>query len=892
MVDATAYPLREELLFFPADWRLVRVGPDKRPIGAKWQSEPGLSPDDAIELEQLPPAFGLLSGPQSGCIVLDLDGEGWREDFLERTGHPIEDLPQTIAWTSGKPGRSGRAFAVEDEWWPHLANRRPFVSAAGETLWELRGDRHQAVLIGVHPETGRYRWLDGCSPADIPDPAPAPEWLLELMVVQEIAEAPEAVPREGDADRAVAMLDHIPAAQYCGYDDWLRIGMALHSTDPGLLAAWVKWSSDMAGFNEGECLEKWQSFGKSNRGRPATIASLHFIAKQHGYVEPKRKRERKTKEKAKAVRALDAVPFVGGGNGANGNGNGSNGSNGNGNGNGASKPAPAKDRPFVLLGFNGDDYYYQPKGSGQVTRLTRSGHNPTNLFGIAPIEHWEATYGRYNKDGELIGVSWMQCYSDLMTEQHEVGCYDPSRIRGVGAWWDEGRTVFHLGDRLIVDGVKYSVKEPHASEYIYQRLPKRDGPGAAEPLTDQEGANLAAIAERFHWETETSGVLLAGWTALAPICGALEWRPHVWLNAVAGSGKSSLMDLYVGPLLSDMGFFVLGNTTEAGIRQKLKSDALPIVFDEAESNEKRDTDRMQGVLALARAASSEGRGVTVKGSVASEAMLFNVRSMFMLSSINMALKQGADRSRFSVLMLRIPDKMTSEEKAEHWKSLKADLVGAITPDTGRRLVARMVNLIPQVRESAKVFAAVVAVELDGARVGDQVGTLLAGAWALQRSSVPSEDEARTFLRIYKWGQHGEGGDERGGDQGGCLAAILQSRIRLDREKGSASFTVAELIEKASGSVSDALKGEATAELGRHGILVDCENDSIVVSNTAEGIKRLLRDTQWAGGGWANLLRSLHGAERTEKPVWFPELKTMNRGTRVPKTLMQEAKSPD
>ncbi|MCT0208670.1 PriCT-2 domain-containing protein [Synechococcus sp. CS-1332] len=293
--------LREELIFLPADWRLVRVGPDKRPIGADWQSVPGLSPDDAIELETMPPAWGLLSGPQSGSVVLDLDEDGWREDFAERTGHPIEDLPQTIAWTSTKPGRSGRAFTVDNEWWPHLANRRPFtrpwqegdpIGEQGQkspvTLWELRGDRHQAVIIGAHPETGSYRWLEGCSPQDIPDPAQAPDWLLEHLAVQEVKQAEPYTPQDGDAERAVAMLATIPAEQHSNYDNWLRIGMALHSVDPGLLSNWVDWSRTMAGFDEGECLYKWQSLGKSNRGRPATIASLHHLAKQHGYKVPKR----------------------------------------------------------------------------------------------------------------------------------------------------------------------------------------------------------------------------------------------------------------------------------------------------------------------------------------------------------------------------------------------------------------------------------------------------------------------------------------------------------------------------------------------------------------------------------------------------------------------------
>jgi nucleoid-associated protein YgaU len=33
-------------------------------------------------------------------------------------------------------------------------------------------------------------------------------------------------------------------------------------------------------------------------------------------------------------------------------------------------------------------------------------------------------------------------------------------------------------------------------------------------------------------------MLLAGWIALAPICGAMRWRPHLWLTAAAGAGKA------------------------------------------------------------------------------------------------------------------------------------------------------------------------------------------------------------------------------------------------------------------------------------------------------------------------------------------------------------------
>ncbi|KAF0652401.1 hypothetical protein L107_13870 [Cyanobium sp. Copco_Reservoir_LC18] len=295
---------RADLLALPCDFRMVRVGRDKAPIAGKnWFDHDDFSPDDAAELNgNGPPAWGLKCGPASGgALVLDLDAEGWDESFQRVTGHPITDLPPTISWTSGKRNRSGHVFAVPDEWWPHLKNRQPFTRPWREgdplgkngkpepiTLWELRWDRHQSVIIGAHPETGAYRWLPGCSPQEIPDPAPAPDWLLEALLVQEHPDAAPVEPTADDAGRALAMLAYIDPVAHSTYDAWLRVGMALHHTDPGLLCTWVEWCRPMPAFNEAECLAKWESFGKGHKGRPATIRTLHYLAKQGGYREPKR----------------------------------------------------------------------------------------------------------------------------------------------------------------------------------------------------------------------------------------------------------------------------------------------------------------------------------------------------------------------------------------------------------------------------------------------------------------------------------------------------------------------------------------------------------------------------------------------------------------------------
>ena len=546
--------------------------------------------------------------------------------------------------------------------------------------------------------------------------------------------------------------------------------------------------------------------------------------------------------------------------------------------------------PITCLGFNGDDYFYQSGDSGQVTRVSKTQHSPTPLMALADLRLWEDAFPRRDDDGNITGVAWKEAVNDLFRAQHRVGVYDSGRVRGIGAWYDEGRTVYHLGDRLIVDGCRFPVLSPPESRYLYQRLPHRDGPGDAVPLSDDEGLGLLMLSERFHWERAGSGRLLAGWVALAPICGALDWRPHLWLQAVAGSGKSSTLEMFVAPLLNDMVLRVVGATTEAGIRQTLRSDAIPVVFDESESNQRRDAERIQSVLALARIASSEAEGKTLKGSAGGEATMFNVRSMFMLSSIATALAQGADRSRFTTLSLRIPDSLTAEEKRSHWVALKSDLIESVSRETGRRLQSRMVQLIPVVRQSVEIFAALAAVETDSARTGEQIGTLLAGAWMLQRSVPPTPEEALEFARGADLVAHSKSADEVGGDQRDCLETLLQSRLRVELEHGGTSRTVAELLaivagECSSGAMEPVSPSAAEAELGRYGIRV--EGGFVLFSNTSKGIKKLLQDTPWNSGGWANLLAALPNAKRWGM-TRFRGLASPTRAVGIPRSLMETA----
>ena len=436
-----------------------------------------------------------------------------------------------------------------------------------------------------------------------------------------------------------------------------------------------------------------------------------------------------------------------------------------------------------------------------MLRLARSAHTATHLVALAPLRHWETLYP------SRTGVNWAAVASDLYERSIAAGLFCPERIRGRGAWWDDGRPLLHLGDRLVTPDGEQPITAPFRSRFVYQRMPRLDGPGDVAPLSVQEAAVIVSIANRFRWDVPASGTLLVGWVVLGPICGSLRWRPHIWLTAGAGSGKSAILDRYVTPLLGDFALLVSGSTTEAGLRQSIGSDAVPVVFDEAESNERPDQQRMQGILALARVASSESGAALLKGSPSGEVSRYRVRSMFLLSSIATALKQGADHSRFAQLTLRNPADLPKAEREAHWAGLDRDLERHITPELGRRLIARTVGLIPMIRQAAGVFTRAAARHFDSQRLGDQYGTLLAGAWSLLSDVAPTEAEAELCIASHEWESYSQSTELA--DEQRCLQMILQYPARVESADRTVTRTIGELVELAAHQAHDL---EISAEL--------------------------------------------------------------------------------
>ena len=502
--------------------------------------------------------------------------------------------------------------------------------------------------------------------------------------------------------------------------------------------------------------------------------------------------------------------------------------------------------PFRCLGFDRGSYFYLPTNGGQVLELTASQHTKLNLLNLAPLSWWNEAY----KKGT--GADWDRAADSLISLCMQQGVYDPDRVRGRGAWYDKGRVIVHLGDRLIVDNKEHRICSPPPTNYFYEQAKALDGPDN-KPLTDELATKIRNIAIGFRWEMPVNAYFLLGWTVLAPVCGALDWRPHAWITGAAGTGKTCILKDFLKPLMGGIYQGATGGTTEAGLRGTLCSDAIPVIFDEFEQNDQRDKQIVQNVLALARIASSEG-GKIYKGTTTGGANAFEIRSMFCVSSINVALIQKADVDRFCVLALR-KDTIQKQE----WTAFEAEIKTTITMEIGRQLIARTIQNIPVIRSNAKILARALAITF-GQRYGDQYGTLLAGAWSLSSDGgkLLSIEEALEWIKTLDWESNQL--DPQEADEVKCLDYILNTMVVVDHKR--ISIREIFLAARLGSSIGDE---PADLVLARHGIKY--HEGGLAIANTHSILHGLLRDTPWSGGAHKQALQRVKGAAKVG-PIRF------------------------
>lgn len=524
---------------------------------------------------------------------------------------------------------------------------------------------------------------------------------------------------------------------------------------------------------------------------------------------------------------------------------------------------------IVPLGYDAGDYYLLSNVNPQIQKLSSSAiGSSAGLLRLQPLVYWENMFP--SQKGE--GVSWTKAADFLMEECHRRGVFKPDRVRGRGVWTDQNRTVYHMGDKLWVAGEEMPLhRNKLASKYIYE-MSEAMPPVHSNPLTIEDCHVLLEACELIRWRREQSFMFFAGWLAIAPIGGALSWRPHVWLTGPSGSGKSYVLQEIVSPLFQGFAQFFRGQTTEAGIRQKCGRSTMPVIFDEFETNDEKSSERIKSILELARQASSDSDGIVAKGTVSGDAMEFRPQFSMLVASVRTNLVHEEDENRFAVLDLRrgIPGESNFDRLQE--------IVRQLGPEYGRRLFARSLKLAPVIRQSAEVFRDAIA-EKFPMRIGQQYGTLLAGTWSLTHDTPVSLEEAKDVLGAIDLKNLQDTAERN--DELECLDYLMDKVIR--GESGGVHFeaSIRELIARHDAQGNYGIGPHYLDALERIGITRS--GDLICLQRGHRSIGEFFKGSKWAANYGKHLAR-LDGAIPSEVKM-FKTTRVRTRCVCVPISLV-------
>lgn len=208
----------------------------------------------------------------SGTCAIDVDNWQGAEGFLAQHGINLQalfDAPDAVQISSGRSGRGKLVYRLDTPL-HHLS-----INKSLELRCQARTGRTiQDVLPPtIHPDTGKpYQWIGDWRKVP-PIPSPLLALWQKLLAPEKDRERLDIRPTAKATELRDLLARRDPN---CGYDEWLRIGMACHhetgGSDEGL-AIWDEWSANGEKYSGlADLRSHWASFGRS--ATPITADSL------------------------------------------------------------------------------------------------------------------------------------------------------------------------------------------------------------------------------------------------------------------------------------------------------------------------------------------------------------------------------------------------------------------------------------------------------------------------------------------------------------------------------------------------------------------------------------------------------------------------------------------
>lgn len=422
---------------------------------------------------------------------------------------------------------------------------------------------------------------------------------------------------------------------------------------------------------------------------------------------------------------------------------------------------PLEECPIAFLGyFKAHVVFAMPEGEIREERASDIGRLLKNdifneVEGQRFLSYWRDAEDKFQRDAAAI---W------FIRHCRRAGYWDRSRPqRGLGVWpggREHGGAILHRGRELwaydaggsepTVTSIADALREPDAPIYAI----KAARPAPAAPASTTDGRWLRHSLDAWHWEQIgdeglTGADVVAGW-AMAGLLGSVApFRPHLLMNALLGSGKTTLIN-FVHAAQSALAGDVIDSFTRAGLANDLSGMARPVLIDEAETTPSQNglgaiEESLDVIRKMATGQGSVKKMGTINGGSVTQTA---VGAVFM-GAVNPVKLEPADASRIAEVKLLSLDlaprpgsafRVTSDEAVKELIAKARDLAPAFL---GRALAGSA-----QYLADVATLKAAFREQGHSPRSADLVAALAAGLRLLAYDDLLDAGEAATEAQFW------------------------------------------------------------------------------------------------------------------------------------------------
>lgn len=457
---------------------------------------------------------------------------------------------------------------------------------------------------------------------------------------------------------------------------------------------------------------------------------------------------------------------------------------------------------------------------------------------------------------------------EIRSECDEMGLFDKTKVRGPGLYGEGDELIVNFGEQVATSTGQPVSTSPDPKTATYQSGPDLGFSLQTPCASDADVQSLLGAVNSFGLRRAADAKLLLGWLAMAFYGPVLSHRPILAVTAERGAGKTTLLELF-NQLLGPQAMRRDGVPTVAQVIYELEARPAALLVDELEARRSKML-AVENFLETLRIGYSSSSGHRLSRVIGGKQRYFNAPAGVLVAGIGLPAFNSATESRTVRVCLNALSKSAHGTYQPLFDSTKEKETKALGARIRRLLLTRWSVM----HDSNATLTSMLIALGHESRIAGKWASLIAGYLALTSEVVPSVEQLCSLLEELDLMKPEIQVAERDAD---VLMRILLDRkvvVFVPRE-GRPALKLHLPIREAIQAVihgPDETRKPLTMQLEEFGVRPIWCRDSgawklaVCSSEHHGGMRRLMQRTDWALGGWKDVLLRLPGADSAVQKV--------------------------